>query len=95
MGYIAYIETICYKSPMSTPTVRQKLIEVRPDVLEAVERDAARCGRTANKQIEAILITYYSLGDVNIRNLADVRKRVGVAPVGSKTASHRPRRKSA
>lgn len=62
-----------YGTMTGVSSVRQKLIEFRPDVLEEVEKDAARCGRSANKQIEAILMTYYGIGDVNIREIPRVR----------------------
>lgn len=60
--------------------IRQKMIEVRPDVLEAVDEEALRHGRSANKQIEAILLTYYGLADVNIRDMSAIRDAVEQFP---------------
>ncbi|HYE72757.1 MAG TPA: hypothetical protein VEF04_05475 [Blastocatellia bacterium] len=38
-------------------------------VWQALDMDAARCRRSANKQLEALLVTYYNLDDVEMANI--------------------------
>jgi hypothetical protein len=56
--------------------IKQKLVELRADVLAAVESDAKSKGRSGNKQIEAILLAYYDLEDMNLRDMGEIREKV-------------------
>lgn len=46
----------------------------------AIDKDAARCRRSANKQIEAILTAYYQIDEVELADLAHARSLVGPHP---------------
>jgi hypothetical protein len=63
-----------------TAMVKQKLIEIRQDVIDAVAQDATRCGRSTNKQIEAILVAYFEMGDVNIELDPEAIRAIVSAP---------------
>lgn len=45
-------------------------------IWEALERDAHRCKRSDNRQMEAILWEYYHLGNVELSDLEPTRKTI-------------------
>lgn len=45
---------------------KQKLIPFSEELEKAIEEDARRCRRSFTRQVEAILMTYYGIEDVEI-----------------------------
>ena len=59
--------------------VRQdRLIRMPPQIWVLLDQDAERCGRSATKQIEVILRTYYGLGNTGLNEeaLAAARRAI-------------------
>lgn len=59
---------------------KQKLIPFSPELEKAVEEDAARCRRPFVRQVEAVLLTYYGLENVeldksSLERTAEVEKK--------------------
>jgi hypothetical protein len=49
-----------------------RLIRMPPEVWVALDQDAARCRRSSTRQLEAVLVAYYGLEDVNLKDLSSV-----------------------
>ena len=45
---------------------KQKLIPFTEKLEKAIEEDAARCRRSFVRQVEAVLMTYYNIEDVEV-----------------------------
>lgn len=45
---------------------KQKLIPFTEELEKAIEQDAIRCRRSFVRQVEAVLMTYYNIADVEI-----------------------------
>ena len=45
---------------------KQKLIPFTEELEKAIEEDAARCRRAFARQVEAVLMTYYNIEDVEV-----------------------------
>jgi hypothetical protein len=58
--------TVAKKNTPDNPNETAKSIRMRNDVWEILDRDADRCGRSQNRQIESILKTYYGIESVDI-----------------------------
>jgi len=56
--------------------VKQKLLEIPPRLHDVIAKDAERCRRSVNKQIEAILVAYYRIDSVELDAMAGVKDTV-------------------
>lgn len=56
--------------------MKAKLTSLPDFVWQELANDADRCRRNVTKQIEAILVAYFGLEDVNIGEMSDVRAAV-------------------
>src|SRR5262249_15486539 len=72
-------------------------VRFHPAIWDALDLDAKRCRRSAVKQLEAILIAYYELGDVELDSaqMEETRKKIGtqtenIAPMAKKSEKGRP-----
>ncbi len=45
---------------------KQKLIPFTEELEKAIEKDAGRCRRSFVRQVEAVLMTYYNIADVEV-----------------------------
>lgn len=61
---------------------KEKLISLPLDVWSTLEKDAERCRRSVTKQIEAILVAYFAMEDVNVKDMEDVQ--AAVSPTGKR-----------
>jgi hypothetical protein len=55
----------------------EKLIRLPDEVWEALTKDAARCRRSVTRQLEAILVAYYRLENVDLHNIPQPRETSG------------------
>lgn len=59
---------------------------------EALDKDARRCRRSAQKQLEALLIVYYELEEIEIDKGAIARTKERVSEESSISETHANRR---
>lgn len=59
-------------------------------VWDAVDEDAKRCGRSAIKQVMALLIAYYDLGNIELSIEGLERMRLASIPLGRTEAKKTP-----
>jgi hypothetical protein len=74
-----------YQSDIMTNEEKQVLVRLPEDVHKALSDDADRCRRSIKGQVEAILVAYYELGDVELRDVEPVRKIASSQSRNSKT----------
>ena len=51
---------------------KNKLIPFSPELEKAIEDDAARCRRPFVRQVEAVLLTYYGLENVELERVEKI-----------------------
>lgn len=74
--------------------MKAKLTSLPELVWTELARDAERCRRNVTKQVEAILVAYFGLEDVNIGEMSDVRAAVRPhIKVNAKKAAKKKREK--
>lgn len=70
---------------------QQMEIRFRLPVLELLNQDAIRCGRSLTEQLDAILVTYFRLQDVNITAIPELPAGILPALAPVKIVSRTPR----
>lgn len=73
-GYIEVLTTLANnKSPKEG--FSKKLIKIQTPVMQKMQDDADRCRRSLNKHIEAILVAYLDIENVELNNVRQLRKQ--------------------
>jgi isopropylmalate/homocitrate/citramalate synthase len=68
---------------IKTDVRQDRLIRMPPEIWVLLDEDAERCGRSATKQIEVILKTYYGLGNTGLNEQALAAARRAISePMG-------------
>ena len=74
------------KKEVDNPDVKVRSLVLQTPVWDALDDDARKCRRSSVKQLEAILVAYYRLGNIELdyEQLEEARRIVGPQPQGGK-----------
>lgn len=74
----------------STESMVNRNLQLPRSIWDALDRDAARCGRSAVKQLWALLTAYYNLGDIELSRQSLDDMRLASIPLAQSPATKNP-----